>query len=233
MSAFTSGSGASFAGTTEHEAAGSSSSLPAPVVFIVDDDASVRESLESLIESAGWQTETFASPGEFLATPRLPFPSCLILDVMLPEFNGLDLQERLNAERPEIPIVFVTGYGDVPTTVRAMKRGAVDFLTKPFRDGDVLEAIACALERGSALVRELAERSALVQRYASLSPREREVMALVVAGRLNKQTAIELRISEVTVKAHRGRVMRKMKARSLAQLVHMAGICTLSQESQV
>lgn len=206
-----------------YESTALSASSPAtPVVFVVEDDASVRQALESLISSSGWRAETFASGIDFLASPRPLSPSCLVLDVMLPLLNGLELQDRLRAERPELPIVFVTGYGDVPTTVLAMKRGAVDFLTKPFRDHELLEAIRRAVEKSRAMIRDRVETSALLRRYASLSHREREVMALVVAGRLNKQTASELRISEVTVKAHRGRVMRKMKASSLAHLVSMA-----------
>lgn len=193
-----------------------------PIVFVVDDDASVRESLESLIESAGWQVETFATAMEFLAYPRPRSPSCLVLDVFLPDLNGLELQERVNAERRPMPVIFVTGSGDVPTTVRAMKGGAVDFLTKPFRDDVLLATIAGALDHSRAALGREAELAALRERHASVSPREREVMALVVAGRLNKQVAGELGISEITVKAHRGSLMRKMEARSLPHLVNMA-----------
>ncbi len=197
-------------------------SQASPTVFVVDDDISVREALEFLIGSAGWQAETFASAQEFLARPRLFVPSCLVLDVSLPDLNGLDLQERLAGDRIDMPIIFITGHGDVPMTVRAMKHGAMEFLTKPFRDDVLLTAIAQALERSrSALTRE-AEIRALQQCHASLSPREREVMQLVVAGRLNKQVAGELGISEITVKAHRGKMMRKMNARSLPALVNMA-----------
>jgi FixJ family two-component response regulator len=192
------------------------------IVFVVDDDVSVRGSLELLIESVGWQPETFASAHEFLAWPRPCTPSCLVLDVLLPGFNGLDLQERLAADRIDMPIIFITGNGDVPTTVRAMKGGAVEFLTKPFRYDVLLCAIAHALERSRAALARQDEMRALRECHASLSRREREVMALVVGGRLNKQVGSELGISEITVKAHRGKMMQKMKARSLADLVKMA-----------
>jgi FixJ family two-component response regulator len=190
-------------------------------VFVVDDDISVRESLELLIKSAGWQPETFASAGEFLARPRPAVPCCLVLDVTLPGLNGLELQQQL-AERTEMPIIFITGYGDVPMSVRAMKAGAAEFLTKPFNDEVLLDAIRHALERSRAAVREQSETQLLRGRYASLTAREREVMALVVRGLLNKQVGSELGISEVTVKAHRGQMMRKMKADSLPELVTMA-----------
>jgi FixJ family two-component response regulator len=192
-----------------------------PTVFVVDDDVSVRESLEALIEVAGWEPRTFNSAQAFLNYPPAFGPNCLVLDVRLPDLNGLDLQELIAGERGEMPIIFVTGYGDVPTTVRAMKAGAVEFLTKPFGEAVMLEAIAAALERSRAAAAAHAALRALRDRHASLSRREREVMALVVRGLLNKQIAFELGISEVTVKAHRGRVMEKMQARSLAELVKM------------
>jgi FixJ family two-component response regulator len=193
-----------------------------PIVFVVDDDISVRESLELLIRSEGWQPEIFASAQEFLDRPRSPVPSCLVLDVSLPGLNGLDLQKHVAVERPDMPIIFITGYGDVPTTVRAMKAGAVEFLTKPFSDDVLLSAIRNAIERSQAALGRAAEIRALRDCYASLTPRELQVMALVAAGLLNKQVGGELNISEITVKAHRGQVMRKMKADSLADLVTMA-----------
>ena len=193
-----------------------------PIVFVVDDDISVRESLELLIRSEGWQPETFESAQEFLAHPRELVPSCLVLDVSLPGLNGLELQKRVAVERTDMPIIFITGYGDVPMTVQAMKAGAVEFLTKPFGDNVLLSAIRHALDRShSALGRE-AEMQVLRDCYASLTPRERQVMALVVSGLLNKQIGGELGISEITVKAHRGKVMQKMNADSLADLVRMA-----------
>jgi FixJ family two-component response regulator len=193
-----------------------------PTVFVVDDDVSVRESLELLIQSAGWQPEIFASAQEFLSRPPVLGPSCLVLDVTLPDLNGLDLQQRVAADRIDMPIIFITGYGDVPMTVRAMKAGAVEFLTKPFGDEVLLSAIRNAIERSHTALDHEAEMRALRDRYASLSRREGEVMALVVSGLLNKQVGFELGISEITVKAHRGNVMRKMKAGSLAHLVNMS-----------
>ena len=198
-----------------------------PIVFVVDDDISVRESLELLIRNAGWEPETFVSPEEFLARPRVLAPTCLVLDVSLPDLNGLDLQKQI-VGRSEMPIIFITGYGDVPMTVEAMKAGAIEFLTKPFRDDVVLNAIRQALERSRIALGHEAEIQALRDAYASLSQRERQVMALVVSGLLNKQVGAELGISEITVKAHRGRMMRKMKADSLAELVNMAARLRLS-----
>jgi FixJ family two-component response regulator len=191
------------------------------IVFVVDDDVSVRESLELLIRSAGWQAETFTSAQEFLAHPRATVPCCLVLDVTLPGLNGLELQQQL-ADRTDMPIIFITGHGDVPMSVQAMKAGAVEFLTKPFNDDVLLNAIRGAIEHSRAAVHRASEMQALKNCYESLTPREREVMALVVAGLLNKQVGGELGISEITVKAHRGQVMRKMKADSLPDLVTMA-----------
>ena len=193
-----------------------------PIVFVVDDDVSVRESLESLIRCEGWQPHTFASAQEFLACPRAHVPSCLVLDVSLPGLNGLDLQKRVAIERTDMPIIFITGYGDVPMTVQAMKAGAAEFLTKPFNDDVLLAAVRAALERSRVALSLGAEMRVLRDRYASLSQRERQVIALVVSGLLNKQVGGELDISEITVKAHRGKVMQKMKADSLADLVKMA-----------
>lgn len=190
-------------------------------VFIVDDDVSVRESLRLLIESAGWQPETFESAQEFLAWPRVLAPSCLVLDVVLPDLSGCDLQ-KLVAHWTDMPIIFISGYGDVPTTVRAMKAGAVDFLTKPLVGEVLLGAIRNAMHRSCAALGEAEHLRALRDSYASLSPRERQVMVLIAAGLLNKEVGGELGISEVTVKAHRGRMMRKMNADSLPELMRMA-----------
>jgi FixJ family two-component response regulator len=197
-------------------------SQASPIVFVVDDDISVRESLELLIEHEGWCVETFASAHEFLMRPRAFVPTCLVLDMSLPGLNGLELQKRVVVERPDMPIIFITGQADIPMTVRAMKAGAVEFLTKPFGDECLLAAIRSAIERSTALSARDAELRALTSRYALLTFREREVFALVASGLLNKQIGGELGISEITVKAHRGKVMQKMNADSLAQLVNLA-----------
>lgn len=193
-----------------------------PVVFVVDDDISVRESLDLLIQHEGWRVETFVSAEEFLGHPRELNPSCLVLDISMPGLNGLELQRRLAVERSDMPIIFVTGHGDIPKTVQAMKAGAVEFLTKPFSDSTLLRAINVAIERSKLLLGRDAEIRDLKTRYARLSGREREVMALVVEGLANKQVGWELGISEITVKAHRGSMMRKMEADSLAELVNQA-----------
>jgi len=192
------------------------------IVFVVDDDVSVRESVELLIKFAGWQPETFASARDFLARPRISTPCCLVLDVSLPDLNGLELQKLIASERTDMPIIFITGHGDVPMTVQAMKAGAVEFLTKPFDDEVLLSAIRHALKRSAAVLDDQAEITAMRNTYESLTPREQDVMRLVVAGMLNKQIGLKLGISEITVKAHRGKVMQKMKADSVADLVKTA-----------
>jgi FixJ family two-component response regulator len=193
-----------------------------PTVFVVDDDISIRESLKNLLTRAGWRAELFASAQEFLASRRASSPSCLILDMSLPDLNGLELQQRIAGERSEMPIIFITGYGDIPMSVQAMKAGAVEFLTKPYTAAVLLQAIQGALERSRICLQEEANLQALRDRHQALSRREREVMALVVRGQLNKQIGGDLGISEVTVKQHRGRMMRKMRARSLPELVTIA-----------
>jgi FixJ family two-component response regulator len=209
-----------FTGTLGHELGSSPMATTKPIVFVVDDDVWVRESLQTLIEDENWQPETFASAQEFLDRPRQLTPCCLVLDVSLPGLTGLELQKRV-AQRTDLPIIFITGHGDIPMSVGAMKAGAVEFLTKPFNDEVLLTAIRQALERsGIALARD-AEMQELRDHYSSLTPRERDVMALVVSGLLNKQVAGELGITESTVKAHRGQVMQKMKANSVADLVTM------------
>ena len=202
-----------------------------PVVFVVDDDISVRESLELLVRCEGWQPEICSSAQDFLARPRVAVPHCLVLDISLPDGNGLELQKRFAVEQASMPIIFITGHGDVPMSVEAMKGGAVDFLLKPFRDDVLSSAIRQALDRSRVALGREAEMQGLRDCYASLTPREREIMALVVSGLLNKQVGWELGISEITVKAHRGNMMQKMKAESLADLVRMAARLRISPVS--
>jgi FixJ family two-component response regulator len=205
-----------------HESRPFPMSLASPVVFVVDDDASVRRSLQLLIGSEGWRTESFASAREFLSSSRVLVPCCLVLDVTLPDINGLELQEHVAVDRPHMPVIFISGCGDVPMTVRAMKAGAIEFLTKPLASDALLSAIRDAIERSEVALRNATDMRTLRDGYATLSVRERQVMTLVVCGLLNKQVGGELGISEITVKAHRGNVMRKMKADSLADLVTKA-----------
>jgi FixJ family two-component response regulator len=204
-----------------------------PIVFVIDDDVSVRESLDLLISCEGWQPETFSSARGFLAYPRIAVPQCVVLDISLSDMNGLDLQKRLAVDRTDMPIIFTSRHGDVPMSVQAMKAGALEFLLKPYRDEVLLSAIRQALERSRVALAREAEMRVLRDCYASLTPREREVMALVVSGLLNKQAGWELGISEITVKAHRGNMMQKMKAASLPDLVRMAARLRLAPAPKV
>lgn len=212
-------------GCPEREAAHQPSgpTHPAPIVFVVDDDISARTSIGSLVRDAGWRLETFETTQEFISGPHIPVPSCLVLDLTLRVPDGLELQRRLATDRPDIPIIFITSHGDVSVAVKAMKAGAIEFLTKPFGDTVLLNAIQMALGHSEAALRLRADMQTLHDRYAKLSRREQEVMALVIRGLLNKQVGFELGISEITVKAHRGQVMRKMNANSFAELVNMGG----------
>jgi len=219
------------AGTLGHEMGSSPMATAKPIVFVVDDDVWVRESLETLIREEGWQAEAFSSAQQFLDRPRALTPNCLVLDISLPGLNGLELQKRVAVERTDMPIIFITGHGDIPMSVGAMKAGAVEFLTKPFNDEVLLTAIRQALERSRLALAQEAEMQELRDHYTSLTPREMQVMALVVSGLLNKQVGGELGISEKTVKAHRGQVMQKMKANSVADLVKMAEKLHLTERS--
>jgi len=204
-------------------------SQASPVVFVVDDDVSIRESLEALLQKAGWCVETFDSALKFLARPPVVVPNCLVLDIALPGLNGLDLQKQMVVERPGMPIIFITGQGDIPMTVQAMKTGAIEFLTKPYKGDVLLQSIRSAVERSKALLGREEETQKLKARYADLTSRERDVMSLVVVGLLNKQVGSRLGISEITVKKHRGNAMRKMKAEALVDLAKMAKRLRLPQ----